>query len=214
VPRSSASAPSLTRAEVPPRASLARLRTVARGCHACPLYLTGTQTVFGEGPVGARVMLVGEQPGDAEDLAGHPFVGPAGRVLDAALASAGLARDSVYLTNAVKHFFWEPRGKRRIHKRPHEQMIAACAPWLDAEIDRVAPRVVVCLGAVAAKAIVGRAVRIGDFAGRVIATPRCERTIVTIHPSAALRAPTSEARAALRERLVADLRVAVARGAS
>jgi uracil-DNA glycosylase family protein len=189
---------------VPRGASLTVLRGAARDCRGCELHARATQTVFGEGRAKARIVLAGEQPGDIEDRQGHPFVGPAGKVLDAALTAASIARDTIYLTNVVKHFFWEPRGKRRIHKKPHEHMIAACHPWLEEEMARIQPRVLVCLGATAARAIVGE-VKIGESEGAVLRSPLCERTIVTVHPSAVLRA-RDEGRDALRARLVADLR--------
>jgi DNA polymerase len=177
------------------------------------LFLQATQTVFGEGAKGARVVLVGEQPGDQEDLAGHPFVGPAGKLLDRALAEAGLERKSVYVTNVVKHFNFEPRGKFRLHKRPPAMAIKACRPWLDAELDLLEPDVVVLLGATAAQAILGADFRVTKSRGKVIAHPLGQegtstKTIATLHPSAILRAPDAEAREVSYRMLVADLTLA------
>jgi uracil-DNA glycosylase family protein len=172
----------------PSRASrLDALRSQAAGCTRCPLYKNATQTVFGEGDPRARLMLVGEQPGDIEDREGHPFVGPAGRILDQALDAAGIRRASVYVTNAVKHFKWEPRGKRRIHKTPNQREIAACLQWLEAEIDTVRPKIVVCLGATAAKAILGPAFRITELRGQVQRREGLPDVIATWHPSYLLR---------------------------
>lgn len=182
--------------------------TVAASCTQCDLYKRATQTVFGEGDVDARLLLVGEEPGDQEDRAGHPFVGPAGRVLDGALAEAGIAGAEVYLTNAVKHFKWEARGKRRIHKRPDVAEIHACHIWLEREIELVRPRVVVCLGATAARAVLGRPTTISSARGRLLDGPADIPVVVTIHPSAALRTPDADDRAALRAGLAADLRLA------
>jgi DNA polymerase len=176
---------------IPATADLSRLRDIAAGCTACDLYRTGTQTIFGEGTPGAEIMLVGEQPGDKEDLAGRPFVGPAGRLLDGALAEAGIDRSVVYVTNVVKHFKWEPRGKRRIHKKPNAAEITACKPWLEAEIDRVDPRVVVALGATAAQALLGRGFRVSQQRGEFAEWPGPGGRLVTatVHPSSILRAP-------------------------
>jgi DNA polymerase len=182
-----------------------RAREAAR-CTRCDLYKRATQTVFGAGPVGASVLLVGEQPGDNEDLEGEPFVGPAGRLLDDALRAADIQADAVYVTNAVKHFKWEPRGKRRIHKRPSAVEIQACHTWLEQELALVQPRVVVCLGATAARAVLGRPVVIGSARGAPIDGPEGIPTVVTIHPSAVLRA--RDDRAQMRSGLVADLTVA------
>jgi DNA polymerase len=170
-----------------PGARLEALREQAAGCTRCPLYQNATQTVFGEGNPRARMMLVGEQPGDVEDREGHPFVGPAGRILDQALAAAGIDRASVYVTNAVKHFKWEPRGKRRIHKTPNQREIAACLQWLEAEIDTVRPKVIVCLGATAAKAVLGPAFRITEQRGQVQRREGQPDVIATWHPSYLLR---------------------------
>ena len=176
---------------IPEDASLSRLREIAAGCTACDLYKIGTQTVFGEGTTQAAVMLVGEQPGDKEDREGRPFVGPAGRLLDSALQEAGIDRTKVYVTNVVKHFKWEPRGKRRIHKKPNAAEITACKPWLEAEIERVDPDVVVLLGATAAQALLGRQFRVTEQRGRFIEWPEPGGRLVTatVHPSSILRAP-------------------------
>nr|WP_143827963.1 UdgX family uracil-DNA binding protein [Anaeromyxobacter sp. Fw109-5] len=193
-------------APVPADASLASLREAARGCRACPLWERATQTVFGEGPSRAEVVLVGEQPGNEEDLAGLPFVGPAGRLLDKALAAAGIDRRRVYVTNAVKHFKWEPRGKRRIHQKPNAGEVRACRPWLDAELRLVRPRAVVCLGATAAQALLGKGFRVTRSRGEPLASPLAPIVLATVHPSAILRAPDDETRAAELSRFVEDLR--------
>jgi uracil-DNA glycosylase family protein len=190
---------------VPADGGLAAIREAARGCRACPLWERGTQTVFGEGPRVAEVMLVGEQPGNEEDLAGHPFVGPAGRILDRALAAAGIDRQRVYVTNAVKHFKWEARGKRRIHQKPNAREVRACRPWLDAEIRAVRPRAVVCLGATAAQALLGREFRVTQRRGELLATSLAPILLATVHPSSILRAPDDVARRTEMARLVEDL---------
>jgi uracil-DNA glycosylase family protein len=172
---------------VPDRASLPKLREAAAGCTACDLYKTGTQTVFGEGTRNAEVMFVGEQPGDQEDLAGKPFVGPAGRLLDEALVGAGIDRKTVYVTNVVKHFKWQARGKRRIHQKPNWSEIAACRPWLDAELAVVEPRVLVCLGATAAQALLGPQFRVTRERGRPVESDLAAHVIATVHPSSILR---------------------------
>lgn len=172
---------------LPPRLSLPALRAAAAACTGCDLYRNATQTVFGEGPQHARFVFVGEQPGDQEDRAGHPFVGPAGRLLERALHDVGIARETVYITNAVKHFKWIARGKRRLHQRPSEGEIDACNPWLVAELRVVKPQVLVCLGVTAARAAFGHPVRLKDYRGKFVATPLAERTFITIHPSAILR---------------------------
>jgi uracil-DNA glycosylase len=195
---------------LPSRLSLASLREAAADCRACPLWRTGTQTVFGEGRKASRLVLVGEQPGDQEDLAGKPFVGPAGRLLDEALEEAGIARADTYLTNAVKHFKWEPRGKRRIHQRPAASEIAACRPWLEAELEVVKPHVLVCLGAVAAQALLGRGVRVTRDRGRPLESELAVVTFATVHPSSILRAPDEQSRRRERALFVDDLRVAAA----
>ena len=170
-----------------PRPTLEKLRAAAAGCRDCPLWKDATQTVFGEGKARARLMLVGEQPGDAEDLSGHPFVGPAGRILDEALAEAGIDRAQVYVTNAVKHFKWEPRGKRRIHKTPAQREIDACHQWLEGELAAVRPALVVCLGATAAKALLGGAFRITKSRGTVLRPVGQPPVLATFHPSYILR---------------------------
>ncbi|HEY2541490.1 MAG TPA: UdgX family uracil-DNA binding protein [Gaiellaceae bacterium] len=187
--------------------SLATLRKEAADCRACPLWNTGTQTVFGEGSAGATVMFVGEQPGDQEDKAGRPFVGPAGRLLDEALAAAGIDREAAYVTNAVKHFKWEARGKRRIHAKPAWSEIAACRPWLDGELEAVRPAVLVCLGATAAQALLGRAFRVTKERGTWVDSDLAEHVTATIHPSAILRQRTDEDRHAEMEKFVADLQL-------
>jgi uracil-DNA glycosylase family protein len=173
---------------VPDKPSLPKLRESAAGCTACPLHETGTQTVFGEGTKQAEVMFVGEQPGDQEDLQGKPFVGPAGKLLDGALDEAGIDRSQVYVTNVVKHFKWTGRGKRRIHQKPNWSEIAACRPWLDAELEVVEPRVLVCLGATAAQALLGRDFRVSRQRGEPVPSPLAEHVLATVHPSSILRA--------------------------
>jgi uracil-DNA glycosylase len=191
---------------LPDRPTLSNVRAVAAGCKACHLYKLGTQTVFGEGPRRAEIMLVGEQPGDAEDLAGHPFVGPAGRVLDRALEEAGIDRRTVYVTNVVKHFKWEPRGKRRIHAKPNSAEIVACRPWLETEIALVKPRVLVCLGATAAQALLGRTFKVSRQRGEIVESPLAPIVTATVHPSSILRAPDEETRRGEMSRFVADLK--------
>jgi DNA polymerase len=193
---------------LPERLSLSALREAARGCTACPLWRSGTQTVFGEGLKRASLMLVGEQPGDREDLAGRPFVGPAGRLLDEALAEAGIDRSDAYVTNAVKHFKWQPRGTRRIHQKPNWGEIAACRPWVEAELAVVAPRVLVCLGATAAQALLGRDVRVTRDRGRPLRSELAPVAFATVHPSSILRAPDDESRRRERALFVGDLEVA------
>jgi len=186
---------------------LAALRDAAAGCRGCPLWAHATQTVFGEGPAPAPVMLVGEQPGDQEDRSGRPFVGPAGRMLDRALAQAGIARDRVYVTNAVKHFKFALRGKRRLHQKPVEAEIAACHAWLERELELVAPVLVVALGATAARALTGRAMAIERNRGRVLPFMAGRRLLITVHPSYLLRVP-DEARAQAYARFVQDIALA------
>ena len=181
------------------------LRKAAATCRACDLWKSGTQTVFGEGTRAAEVMLVGEQPGDREDIEGAPFVGPAGRMLDKALIEADIERRSVYLTNVVKHFKWEPRGKRRIHKKPNMQQISACRPWLDAELKAVHPRAVVCLGATAAQALIGRGFKVSTQRGELVESRLAEIVTATVHPSSILRAPDDEARRIAYKEFVRDL---------
>jgi DNA polymerase len=191
---------------IPPNPTLANLRAASKSCKGCHLWKLGTQTVFGEGPKRASVMLVGEQPGDAEDRAGHPFVGPAGKLLDRALEEAGIDRDDVYVTNAVKHFKWErdAKGKRRIHKTPNAAEVRACFPWLEQEIALVQPRVIVALGATAAKALLGRGFSVLEDRGRAIHSTWADAVIATVHPSAVLRAPR-EARDEAERAFFADL---------
>ena len=184
---------------------LDELRDEAAGCRACPLWQTGTQTVFGEGGASARLMLVGEQPGDQEDTQGRPFVGPAGRLLEQALEQAGIDRDDAYLTNAVKHFKWEARGKRRIHAKPAWSEQVACRPWLEAELAVVAPRVLVCLGATAAQSLLGKQFRVTKERGRWLDSELAEHVTATIHPSAVLRQRDGESRRRELAGLVADL---------
>jgi uracil-DNA glycosylase family protein len=197
------------RAPAPATNSLRELTVAAKGCTACPLYKNATQTVFGEGPKTARMMLVGEQPGDYEDVKGKPFVGPAGKLLDRALEDARIERDDVYVTNAVKHFKWEPRGKRRIHKKPNSRDIAACRPWLEAEVRAVKPHVLVCLGSTAAQTIFGPQFRVTKQRGEVMKSAFADRTVATVHPSSLLRAPDEETRAREYAKFVDDLRVAL-----
>lgn len=191
---------------IPGNAGLEELREMARACRACDLWRRATQTVFGEGATGARLMLVGEQPGDREDLVGRPFVGPAGLLLDKALEQAGIAREEVYVTNLVKHFNWEPRGKRRIHKKPNQLQIAACRPWLDAELAVAQPEVVVCLGATAAQALLGKRFRVTRQRGQMIPSTLAPFVTATVHPSSILRAPDDESRHREMELFVADLK--------
>src|SRR5438874_5409019 len=195
-------------AYLPERPTLPRLREAAAGCRACPLWQTGTQTVFGEGRAPAEVMLVGEQPGDQEDKQGRPFVGPAGRVLDEALEAAGIDRTKVYVTNVVKHFKWTAQGKRRIHKKPNAEEITACKPWLSAELESVQPRMLICLGATAAQALLGRTFRVTKDRGRLVESPLAPMVLATVHPSSILRATDDESRRIEMKRFVEDLQVA------
>ena len=193
---------------VPSRGGLAALRRAAEGCRGCELWSSATQTVFGEGPGRAPLMLVGEQPGDREDLSGHTFVGPAGRVLDSGLEMAGIERESVYLTNAVKHFRWKAKGKRRLHERPARSHIVACQPWLRAELERLTPRVLVLMGAVAAQSLLGPDFSVTRCRGRLESPPDGLPTVVvTVHPSSILRGPDEERRTRL-DAFAADLRLA------
>jgi DNA polymerase len=186
--------------------SIAELAREAEGCRNCPLWKNATQTVFGEGGSRSQVMFVGEQPGNDEDLSGKPFVGPAGRLLDTSLAEAGIDRKKVYVTNVVKHFKWEPRGKRRIHKKPSVSEIAACRPWLDAEIASIRPIVVVCLGARAAQALLGKTFRVTAQRGEFIESSLAPYVMATVHPSSILRAPDEESRHSEKQKFIADLK--------
>jgi uracil-DNA glycosylase len=193
---------------ISPRASLADLRRAAADCRACDLWKSGTQTVFGEGKSSAAVMMVGEQPGDQEDRVGRPFVGPAGRILDQALAEAGIDRAEVYVTNVVKHFKWSAaeRGKRRIHKKPRYSEIQACRPWLDAELNTVRPEVLVCLGSSAAQALLGKDFRVTRDRGKLIPSDLAANVVATVHPSSVLRARDDESRQSQLESFINDLR--------
>src|SRR5437660_8971800 len=196
------------RAPISESGEIADLAQAAASCQACDLWQDATQTVFGEGPAGAQLMLVGEQPGDKEDLAGEPFVGPAGQLLDRALAAAGIERQTVYVTNTVKHFKWEPRGKRRIHQKPNAEEIAACRPWLEREVDVVGPQVLGCLGATAAQALLGRSFRVTKERGmpRSLTVGGRDLTVIaTVHPSSILRAPDAAAREREFDAFVSDL---------
>jgi uracil-DNA glycosylase family protein len=190
---------------VPQRPSLARLREAAAGCRACPLGESATQTVFGEGRRAAKLMLVGEQPGDREDRDGHPFVGPAGKVLDEALEAAGIEREEAYLTNAVKHFKWRPAGKRRLHQTPRASEIEACRPWLEAELAVIKPRALVCLGATATRALLGTKVKVTKDRGQLIESELAPIVAVTVHPSSILRIREDDERRVARAELAADL---------
>ena len=192
---------------VPETSSVSKLRQAAAGCQACDLWKTGTQTVFGQGKQGAEIVFVGEQPGDQEDQQGKPFVGPAGRVLDEGLEEAGIDRALAYVTNVVKHFKWEPRGKRRIHAKPNWAEIAACRPWLDAELEVVKPKVLVCLGATAAQALLGRQFRVTKQRGVPVESDLAPHVIATVHPSSILRQESEEGRQAAMADFVADLKV-------
>jgi uracil-DNA glycosylase len=191
---------------IPPDATLEELQNAAKNCKACDLWKLGTQTVFGEGTPNAKIMLIGEQPGNQEDLEGRPFVGPAGKLLDAALEEAGIDRKKVYVTNAVKHFKWEPRGKRRIHKKPNAVELAACRPWLDAEIAALRPKIIVCLGATAAQSLLGRDFRVTQHRGEFLKSPLAPYVLATVHPSSILRAPDEATRAKEMKRFIADLK--------
>jgi uracil-DNA glycosylase family protein len=194
---------------MPKKGNLSRIRGEAAGCRRCHLWKRATQTVFGEGPPSARLMLVGEQPGDQEDLAGRPFVGPAGQLLRQALEEAGLDPAEVFLTNAVKHFKWQPRGKRRIHERPNREEVLACRMWLDEEIATVKPTMIVALGATAAATLLGSAAKVTRDRGRFFSWTLAPLVSVTVHPSSILRAPDSAARAAARQQFVNDLKTFV-----
>jgi DNA polymerase len=196
---------------LPRRRSLPTLAKAAEHCEGCPLFAQATQTVFGEGPPDARILLVGEQPGDKEDLAGRPFVGPAGALLDRALDDAGIERGAVYVTNAVKHFKWTPRGKRRLHSKPTARELKACRPWLEAELEVIEPEVLVCLGATAAQSLLGRQFRITKQRGTWVESQWAAATMATYHPSALLRAPDDATRRQMYGELVDDLRVVARR---
>src|SRR6202163_457295 len=197
------------RSAAPPNtSSLSALRDAARACTACHLYKRATQTVFGEGPKRVSIMLAGEQPGDYEDLVGKPFVGPAGQIMNRALEEAGIARQELYVTNAVKHFKWEPRGKRRIHQKPNAREIAACRPWLEAELRIVKPKLVVLLGATAAQTIFGSSFRVTRERGKVLSSKFAPKIVATVHPSSLLRQPDQASRERDYRNFVADLRLA------
>jgi uracil-DNA glycosylase len=191
---------------IPPDATLAEVRKLAAGCKACELWRNATQTVFGEGAENPEVVLIGEQPGNQEDLQGRPFVGPAGKILDRALEQAGIERDAVYITNAVKHFKWTRKGKLRIHQKPRSDEIEACRPWLDAEIALTRPKVIVCLGATAAQALLGSKFRLTQHHGEFVSTSQKPPITATLHPSAVLRAPSEEDRHSMMEEFVSDLK--------
>jgi len=190
---------------IPPRPSIPKLQAASAACTACDLYKRATQTVFGEGKQSSTVMFIGEQPGDREDLSGRPFVGPAGGLLDKALEEAGIDRSQVYVTNVVKHFKWQPRGKRRIHKKPNAAEIQACRPWLDAEIRVIKPQAIVCLGSTAAQAVIGPKFRVSVQRGQFMKSDLAPLVTATVHPSSILRAPTDDARHAETARFIADL---------
>ncbi len=192
---------------IPPHPTLNMLKEAAAGCRACPLWQRGTQTVFGEGLLRARLILVGEQPGDSEDRQGRPFVGPAGRILDRALESAGIDRNDAYVTNVVKHFKWIPKGKLRLHQKPNSREIGACLPWLEAEIDLLRPEVLVALGATAAQALLGNQIRVTRDHGKLVPSPLVPYATATVHPSSILRAPTEQDRHRAMDGLIADLAV-------
>ena len=196
----------ISNAPIPDKLTLPALRAAAANCKACDLWKLGTQTVFGEGIANARVMMVGEQPGDKEDLQGRPFVGPAGAVLDRALTAAGIDRSDVYVTNIVKHFKWEPRGKRRLHKKPNALEISACRPWLDAEIKVVKPEVVVLLGATAAQGVLGSQFRVTKERGQWVQSNIAPLVMATVHPSSILRAPDDDSRHEEMRKFVEDLK--------
>lgn len=191
---------------LPASPTLAKLREAAGGCRACDLWRTGTQTVFGEGKEQAKVMFIGEQPGDQEDQTGRPFVGPAGQLFNQALAEAGIKREKTYVTNVVKHFKWTPKGKRRLHQTPDAGEIVACRPWLDAEITLLKPRIIVCLGAIAAKTLLGKDFRVTRRRGEFVESPLASYVIATVHPSSILRIPDESARRTALSRFVQDLK--------
>src|SRR5213596_1847216 len=196
-------------ARPPDTTSWSAVRAAAKNCEACHLYKRATQTVFGEGPKGATMMLVGEQPGDYEDVTGKPFVGPAGKILDRALEEAGINRDEVYVTNAVKHFKWEPRGKRRIHQKPSSRDIAACRPWLEAELRLIEPKLVVCLGSTAGQTVFGPSFRVTKERGKLLSSRLAPKVLATVHPSSLLRQPDEASREREYKQFVSDLRAAL-----
>jgi uracil-DNA glycosylase family protein len=193
---------------IPERPTLPRVRDAAKDCKACDLWKVGTQTVFGEGAARAPLMLVGEQPGNEEDLSGHPFVGPAGKLLSRALEQAGIDRNAVYVTNVVKHFKWEPRGKRRIHKKPNHAEVTACHPWIQTEIELVKPRVIVCLGSTAAQALIDPRFKVTQHRGEPVPSPLAAVMMATVHPSSILRSPDDASRREAMDAFVRDLRAA------
>jgi len=193
---------------IPEKPSLPKLRKAASGCTGCDLYKRATQTIFGEGPPKATVMFVGEQPGDQEDQSGKPFVGPAGKLLDKAMVEAGIPRNEVYVTNAVKHFKWEPRGKRRLHAKPSAREVGACRPWLEAEIAVVKPKMIICLGATAAQALMGPAFKVTKERGKVLQTQWAPALLATLHPSSIFRHPDPAEREKAYASLVEDLKLA------
>jgi len=194
---------------VPPKPTLTSLRKASKGCQACDLYKRGTQTVFGEGTAHAKVMFAGEQPGNDEDLAGKPFVGPAGKLLDRALEAAGIDRTQTYVTNVVKHFKWVPRGKKRIHEKPNAGEIRACLPWLEWELKMVRPEILVCLGATAAQAVLGKQFRVTQQRGKILQSALASKVMATVHPSSILRAPDEETRRLEMQHFIDDLRIIV-----
>lgn len=196
---------------IPAGADIEALRQAAKGCRACDLYKLGTQTVFGEGSSKARIMMVGEQPGDKEDLAGRPFVGPAGQILNKALAEAGIDRNEVYVTNAVKHFKWVPQAGRRLHQKPNRREQIACRPWLDAEIARVQPEVLVLLGATAAQSLLGATFRLTQHRGQFLHSDLAKNVIATLHPSAVLRQPDEQSKKEAYEGLISDFKLVASR---
>ena len=196
-------------ARPPDTSNLTEVRDASRHCTACHLHKRATQTVFGEGPTSASIMMVGEQPGDSEDVAGKPFVGPAGKIMDQALEEAGIDRSRVYVTNTVKHFKWEPRGKRRIHQKPNSREIAACRPWLEVELRIVKPKLVVAMGATAAQTIFGAGFRVTRERGKVLSSKLAPRVLATVHPSSLLRQPDEASREREYRHFVADLRAAL-----
>ncbi len=191
---------------IPSRPTIKKLQVAAADCQACDLWKQGTQTVFGEGRQTSTIMFVGEEPGNSEDLEGRPFVGPAGGLLDRALVAAGIDRSKIYVTNVVKHFKWEPRGKRRIHKKPNAIEIRACRPWLEAEIKVVKPRAIICLGSTAAQAVIGPKFKVSTQRGTFVDSPLAPFVTATVHPSSILRAPSDEARHAETRRFIDDLK--------